>query len=57
MKLTVTKKLISRYGSLVKKAIESMSLEDIRANLSDVDAVEFDNVVAEMTNRAIAPKN
>lgn len=56
-KIAVTSKIISRYKALVKKAVEKMDLQVIRDHLSDSESVEFDNLVSEMTNRAIAPRN
>jgi len=57
LKLQVTSKIISRYKALVKKAVEKMELEVIREHLSDTESQEFDNLVSEMTNRAITPRN
>lgn len=57
LKLDVTSKIISNYRKLVKKAVKTMTIDDICEHLDSRDAEDLREIVAEMESRAISPRN
>jgi len=56
-KLAVTSKIISNYRKLVKKAVESMTIDNLCDHLDLNDGDELRNIVLEMESRAISPRS